>query len=155
MVTVQERNFGARARRGVASSGLAVALLTTSTVFAGGAPKHATTKAAGAPKAAPSAPAADAATASPATTVAPKPSGAAEHAAPAATGDTSNVVSTQAGKEGVNTYKFGAVEVEGRLRSPQLIYFLRRVRAEFGAGDLGHRSFLRELSETARQPAFR
>ena len=67
----------------------------------------------------------------------------------------SNVVKTEEGKEGVKTYQFGAVEVEGRLRSPQLIYFLRRVRAEFLAGDLGHRSFLPELSETARHPAFR
>ena len=67
----------------------------------------------------------------------------------------SNVVKTEDNKEGVNTYKFGAVEVESRLRSPQLIYFLRRVRAEFSAGDLGHRSFLRELSETQRKPAFR
>jgi len=66
-----------------------------------------------------------------------------------------NVVSTEENKEGVKTYRFGAVEVEGRMRSPQLIYFLRRVRAEFLAGDLGHRSFLPELSDTARQPAFR
>ena len=66
-----------------------------------------------------------------------------------------NVVGTEENKEGVKTYKFGAVEVEGRLRSPQLTYFLRRVRAEFSAGDLGHRSFLRELTETARDPAFR
>jgi hypothetical protein len=65
------------------------------------------------------------------------------------------LVNTEENKEGVKTYKFGAVEVEGRLRSPQLIYFLRRVRAEFSAGDLGHRSFLRELSETTRHPSFR
>jgi len=66
-----------------------------------------------------------------------------------------NVVGTEENKEGVKTYKFGAVEVEGRLRSPQLTYFLRRVRAEFNAGDLGHRSFMRELAETTRHPAFR
>ena len=66
-----------------------------------------------------------------------------------------NVVGTEENKEGVKTYKFGAVEVEGRLRSPQLTYFLRRVRAEFSAGDLGHRSFMRELAETTRHPAFR
>jgi hypothetical protein len=65
------------------------------------------------------------------------------------------VVASEEGKEGVKTYKFGAVEVEGRLRSPQLIYFLRRVRAEFAASGLGHRSFLRELSETERHPSFR
>jgi hypothetical protein len=68
---------------------------------------------------------------------------------------TANVVKTEEGKEGVKTYNFGAVEVEGRLRSPQLIYFLRRVRAEFLAGDLGHRSFLPELSETQRSATFR
>jgi len=66
-----------------------------------------------------------------------------------------NVVETQESKEGVKTYKFGAVEVESRLKSPQLTYFLRRVRAEFSAGDLGHRSFMRELAETTRHPSFR
>ncbi len=68
------------------------------------------------------------------------------------------VVETQkkgTGKEAIKTYKFGPQEVEGRLKSPQIIYFLRRVRAEFEAGDLGHRSFMRELSDTRRDPAFR
>lgn len=66
-----------------------------------------------------------------------------------------DVVETQESKEGVKTYKFGAVEVESRLKSPQLTYFLRRVRAEFSAGDLGHRSFMRELAETTRHPSFK
>ena len=61
----------------------------------------------------------------------------------------------QENKEGVKTYKFGTVEVEGRLKSPQIIYFLRRVRAEFDAGALGHRSFMRELSDTRNNPALR
>ncbi|MBX3184707.1 MAG: hypothetical protein KIT72_05120 [Polyangiaceae bacterium] len=51
-------------------------------------------------------------------------------------------------QEGMKTYTFGPQEVEGRLRSPQIQYFLRRVRAEFAAGELGHRSFMRELSHT-------
>lgn len=68
---------------------------------------------------------------------------------------TADVVSSEENKEGVKTYQFGAVEVEGRLRSPQLIYFLRRVRAEFVAGELGHRSFLPELSDTGRRATFR
>lgn len=59
------------------------------------------------------------------------------------------------GPEGVKTYQFGAIEVEGHLKSPQLIYFLRRVRAEFEAGALGHRSFLGELSDTRNEPTFR
>lgn len=58
-------------------------------------------------------------------------------------------------KEGVKTYKFETVEVEGRLKSPQVIYFLRRVRAEFDASALGHRSFLGELSDSRRSAALR
>jgi len=65
------------------------------------------------------------------------------------------VKETKESKEGVKTYKFGTIEVEGRLKSPQIIYFLRRVRAEFDAGLLGHRSFMRELSDTRNNPALR
>jgi hypothetical protein len=61
----------------------------------------------------------------------------------------------QAGDAGVKTYRFGAVEVEGRLKSPQVVYFLRRVRAEFEAGLLGHRSFMPELKDTRRDSALR
>jgi hypothetical protein len=55
---------------------------------------------------------------------------------------------------GARVFRFGEVEVEGRLKSPQIVYFLRRVRAEFAAGDLGHRSFMRELGETKNEPGF-
>ncbi len=66
------------------------------------------------------------------------------------------VVETKSsGDAGVKTYKFGPVEVEGRLKSPQVVYFMRRVRAEFAAGALGHRSFMRELSDTRRSPEFK
>ena len=47
------------------------------------------------------------------------------------------------------------VDVEGRLKSPQIVYFLRRVRAEFAAGQLGHRSFLGELRDTRRNSALK
>jgi hypothetical protein len=68
---------------------------------------------------------------------------------------TAAVKETKETKEGVKTYKFGTIEVEGRLKSPQIIYFLRRVRAEFDAGLLGHRSFVRELSDTRNNPSLR
>lgn len=55
---------------------------------------------------------------------------------------------------GTRVFRFGEVEVEGRLKSPQIVYFLRRVRAEFSAGDLGHRSFMSELGETKDEPSF-
>jgi hypothetical protein len=57
-------------------------------------------------------------------------------------------------KGSTKQFQFTETDVEGRLKVPQLVYFLRRVRAEFAAGDLGHRSFMRELSETQRGPDF-
>ena len=63
------------------------------------------------------------------------------------------VVETKTG-DGGKSFRFEALEVEGRLKSPQIVYFLRRVRAEFAAGDLGHRSFSHELSETRDEPSF-
>lgn len=62
---------------------------------------------------------------------------------------------TQENEQGEKKYEFEAVEVEGRLKAPQIIYFLRRVRAEFEARRLGHRSFLPELKDTRRDRAFR
>jgi cobalamin biosynthesis Mg chelatase CobN len=73
----------------------------------------------------------------------------------AAKGPEAGNVKVKEDKEGVKTYKFETVEVEGRLKSPQVIYFLRRVRAEFEAGALGHRSFMGELSDSRRSAAFR
>jgi hypothetical protein len=55
---------------------------------------------------------------------------------------------------GTRVFKFSELDIEGRLRSPQLVYFLRRVRAEFAAGDLGHRTFMREMSETRNESSF-
>jgi hypothetical protein len=55
---------------------------------------------------------------------------------------------------GTRVFKFKELDIEGRLKSPQLVYFLRRVRAEFGAEGLGHRSFLREMSETRKESTF-
>jgi hypothetical protein len=67
----------------------------------------------------------------------------------------SDVVKTEEARAGEKTYTFGAQEVEGRLKSPQILYFLRRVRAQFDPAPLGHRSFLLELADTRRHPAVR
>jgi hypothetical protein len=75
---------------------------------------------------------------------------------PAASSDAaaaSDVVRTEE-RAGEKTYTFGAQEVEGHLKSPQILYFFRRVRAQFDPAPLGHRSFLLELSDTRRHPAF-
>jgi hypothetical protein len=58
------------------------------------------------------------------------------------------------GDGGAKQFRFTETDVEGRLKAPQIVYFLRRVRAEFAAGDLGHRSFMRELSDTKRDDSF-
>jgi hypothetical protein len=79
-----------------------------------------------------------------------------EKAAPSSGGDGGGgeVVQTKTLDGGAKVFRFGELEIEGRLKNPQLVFFLRRVRAEFAAGDLGHRSFLRELSETKQDPNF-
>jgi len=69
-------------------------------------------------------------------------------------GGSSESVSTRTLDGGAKVFRFGELEIEGRLKNPQLVFFLRRVRAEFAAGDLGHRSFLRELDETKLDPNF-
>ena len=69
-------------------------------------------------------------------------------------GSGAGVESTKTLDGGTRVFRFGEVEVEGRLKSPQIVYFLRRVRAEFAAGDLGHRTFMRELDETRNEPGF-
>jgi len=81
------------------------------------------------------------------------PSGANEAKVVTSSAPGAGVVKTEEAEKGVKTYTFGAEEVEGRLKSPQILYFLRRVRAEFDAEPLGHRSFLLELSDTRRNPA--
>jgi hypothetical protein len=114
-----------------------------------------------APKTQPAPPASAKDTASPSTE--PEP---AASAAPAMTGRgeaktappaktyTSDGGVTVIEKGATKQFQFTETDVEGRLKVPQLVYFLRRVRAEFAAGDLGHRSFMRELSATQRDPDF-
>lgn len=85
----------------------------------------------------------------------PAPAAAKPETAPAASSPSdAGVTEAKTLDGGARVFRFGEIEIEGRLRNPQLVYFLRRVRAEFAAGDLGHRSFMRELSETRRDPNF-
>lgn len=91
----------------------------------------------------------------PAATAAPPVAVKGPKQADAGTGMPKVVSVKQHGDGGIKTYKFGPQEVQGRLKSPQIMYFLRRVRAEFAAGGLGHRSFMRELFDTRRNAVFR
>lgn len=75
-------------------------------------------------------------------------------AAAGASSEDAGVVTARARDGGAREFSFGEVEIEGRLKSPELVYFLRRVRAEFRTRDLGHRSFFPELSESRKEPVF-
>jgi len=47
------------------------------------------------------------------------------------------------------TYTFGAMDVEGKLKTPQLLYFLNRVKLELDMSAPDKRSFMKELERSA------
>ena len=57
------------------------------------------------------------------------------------------------GDASVKVFQFGETEIEGRSRWPAVTYFIRRMRAEFEAQKLPHRSFFPELEATKGDPA--
>lgn len=59
------------------------------------------------------------------------------------------------GGEKVKVFRFTGLDLAGRLKSPQLLYFLNRMRAEFDRPRLPHRSFIPELQRSAQGKAFR
>lgn len=54
----------------------------------------------------------------------------------------------------VKVIEFSGFDVNGRLKSPQLLYFLNRVRAEFDRPRLPHRSFVPELERSTKADGF-
>jgi len=102
---------------------------------------------------APATPASEAAAASaPAAAPTPAPArGAQPPAAPAAAdaGDVRVEGDTQ-----VKVMEFSGLDIEGQLKTPQMLYFLNRMRAEFGRPRLPHRSFMPELQRGTRSKAF-
>ncbi|MGF1464516.1 MAG: hypothetical protein ACFCGT_00150 [Sandaracinaceae bacterium] len=58
------------------------------------------------------------------------------------------------GGEKVKVFRFSGLDVTGRLKSPQLLYILNRLRAEFGRPRLPHRSFLPELQRSTKGRTF-
>ena len=47
------------------------------------------------------------------------------------------------------TYTFGAMDVEGKLKTPQLLYFLNSVKLELDMSAPDKRSFMKELQQSA------
>src|SRR6187549_210895 len=60
---------------------------------------------------------------------------------------------TGGGKAKSKTYTFGAMDVEGKLKTPQLLYFLNRVRLELDMCSPDKRSFMKELVKSADDKA--
>lgn len=44
---------------------------------------------------------------------------------------------------------FSGLDIEGKLKTPQLLYFLNRVRVELDSSTPGKRSFMKELERSA------
>lgn len=59
------------------------------------------------------------------------------------------------GNSEIKTVEFGGLDIEGQLKSPQMLYFLNRLRAEFNRPELPHRSFMPELQRGTAERAFR
>jgi hypothetical protein len=78
------------------------------------------------------------------------PSDSIDGATPVATDSAAGATTTKAAKTKV--YSFGAMDVEGKLKTPQLLYFLNRVKLELEMSAPDHRSFMKELAKTAEDP---
>lgn len=62
----------------------------------------------------------------------------------------------EGGGSKIKVFRFSGFDINGRLKSPQLLYFLNRLRAEFDHPRLPHRSFMPELEqETAQSKALK
>lgn len=57
------------------------------------------------------------------------------------------------GRDKVKVFRFSGFDISGRLKSPQLLYFLNRLRAEFDRPRLPHRSFMPELERSTKSKA--
>ena len=91
--------------------------------------------------------------AAPTTTVAERSAKADKPAARASddeSGATTTAAKTADGKViKTKTYTFGAMDVEGKLKTPQLLYFLNRVKLELDMSAPDKRSFMKELVKSA------
>ncbi len=84
---------------------------------------------------------------------APADTSSSESAAASNSGDTAGAptsgLAALGSKVKTKTYTFGAMDVEGKLKTPQLLYFLTRVKLELDMSAPDHRSFMKELEQSA------
>ena len=80
-----------------------------------------------------------------------KSSGSDEGSDDSSSGEASPPATTTSGGKKVTskTYTFGAMDVEGKLKTPQLLYFLNRVKLELDMSAPDKRSFMKELQQSS------
>ena len=59
------------------------------------------------------------------------------------------------GEGEVKVMEFSGLDIEGQLKTPQMLYFLNRLRAEFGRPRLPHRSFMPELQRSSEDKSLK
>lgn len=69
-------------------------------------------------------------------------------------GEPAETAEREEGDGKVKVFKFSGLDISGRLKSPQLLYFLNRLRAEFDRPRLPHRSFVPELVRSSKREPF-
>ena len=79
----------------------------------------------------------------------PQPTAATSRAPARATVDDDADVRSE-GDRSVKAMEFTGLDIEGQLKTPQMLFFLNRLRAEFDRPRLPHRSFMPEL-EASRE----
>jgi hypothetical protein len=78
----------------------------------------------------------------------------AEHAAQASVPEDDDADVHTEGDTKVKEMEFSGLDIEGELKTPQMLLFLNRLRAEFGRPRLPHRSFMPELQRSTRGKSF-
>jgi hypothetical protein len=60
-------------------------------------------------------------------------------------------VQTDASGKKSKTYSFTGLDIDGKLKTPQLLYFLNRMKSEFDTTTPPRRSFIPELKESTQE----
>ena len=79
---------------------------------------------------------------------APPPAKEKEKAAAAAANDDGATVTDPKTGQKSKQYTFGGLDIDGRLKTPQLLYFLNRMKSEFDTTAPDKRSFIPELKRS-------
>jgi hypothetical protein len=60
-------------------------------------------------------------------------------------------VQSAPGDKKMKSYTFGGLDIDGKLKTPQLLYFLNRMKSEFDTTTPDKRSFIPELKRSPEE----